>query len=115
MKIRLVVKSILLAIAILPHAVIAAYKESADLRVVMVSVWSQNGDVLVQTDPRPDISGLTCSSDHWLVLNQGEPGYQAALSLLLAAQSTRTSVVVRAEDNSGSQFCKLSRVITTSN
>jgi hypothetical protein len=89
-----------------------AYKDSADVKIEFISAWSSNGQILVQTSPRYDISGLTCTDDYWLVLNKNEEGYQPALSLLMSAQASGAKVVVRADDSSGEQFCRLSRIIT---
>ncbi|NOX75835.1 MAG: hypothetical protein GXP17_04320 [Gammaproteobacteria bacterium] len=90
----------------------AAYKDSNNVKIKLISVWSQNGNILVQTNPRPDVSDLTCTSDYWITLDKNDPGYQATLSLLLSAQATQRGVNVRVDDSFGSQFCKLTRVIT---
>ncbi len=90
----------------------AAYKDSNNVKIKLISVWSQNGNILVQTSPKPNISDLTCTNDYWVTLDKNDLGYQATLSLLLSAQVTQRGVTVRVDDSSGSQFCKLTRVIT---
>ena len=90
----------------------AAYKDSSDVKVKLISVWSLSGGVLLQTEPKPDISGLTCSNDYWLVLSTTAAGYQPTIAMLMAAQATGKSITVRAEDNSGNEFCLLSRIIS---
>lgn len=95
-------------------AVTASYFDSF-VKVDNISVWVSNGDILVKTDPRPDISSLNCTNDYWLVLRKSSPGYQATLSMLLTAQTNQRTIIVRADDASGDQFCDLARVVTTRN
>lgn len=90
----------------------ADYIDTDNVTVELISVWSNDGGLLVQTSPKPNISTLSCTNDYWLVLQKDEGGYEAILSMLLAAQLAKTKITVRAEDNGGEVFCKLSRVIT---
>ena len=90
----------------------AAFKDYKVVKVRFISVWSASGGILVQINPKPDLSGLTCTNDYWLTLDKNVSGYEAALSLLLSAQASQRNVTVRADDSSGSEFCKLVRVIT---
>ena len=92
----------------------ADYKDTGNVTIKLVSVWTDSGDILVQTNPRHDISGLNCSSDYWLKLNKSNPGYEGALSILLSAQATQSKVTVRAYDDQGTDFCRLDRVIIES-
>ncbi|AJQ94135.1 hypothetical protein [Gynuella sunshinyii] len=91
--------------------VLAAYKDSDDVKIQLISVVSSSGDILVQTNPEHSIEGLGCTNNFWLTLDSNEPGYQAVLSLLLSAQVTQRNVTVRARD-SGGEHCVLERVIT---
>jgi len=93
------------------HTVAANWKDTNDVKIKLISVWTANGDVLIQTEPRHNISGLNCTNDYWLTLNKNEPGFQATLSMLLSAQATQKPVLVRAQGEGG-EFCRLTRVIT---
>lgn len=95
--------------------VLGASKETSNVKVEMLSVWTNSGDILVQTSPKPDISGLTCTNDYWLMLDKVELGHQEVLSMLLSAQISKIKLTVRAEDNNGHEFCRLSRIITKAN
>ena len=92
----------------------ADYRDTGNVTIKLVSVWTDSGDILVQTNPRHDISGLNCSSDYWLKLNKSNSGYEGALSILLSAQATQSKVTVRAYDDQGTDFCRLDRVIIES-
>ncbi len=108
------VSAILLAAGLCALEANAAYKDTIGVKVKLISSYvTNNGNVLVQTDPKPDISGLNCTDDYWLVLAKGDPGFEGALSMLLAAYSTQTNLIVRAEENTGTTFCTLSRVTLT--
>ena len=91
----------------------AAYKDTSNVKVHLISVWSSSGDVLVQINPQHNIDGLECESAYWLKLNKDAAGHDSTLSLLLSAQVTQKPVTVRAYDDAGSDFCRLDRVITT--
>jgi hypothetical protein len=86
----------------------AATKDT-EAKVEFLSVWTNSGDLLVQTNPKHDITDLNCTNDYWLVLDKSELGYEPTLSILLSAQVTQKTVVFRAEDVNG-EFCRLSRV-----
>ena len=88
---------------------IAATKDT-EAKVEFLSVWTSNGELLVQTNPKHDITGLDCTNNYWLTLKKSEPGYEATLSILLSAQITQNNVVFRAEGGNG-EFCRLTRVI----
>ncbi len=105
----------LLSMMFLSHAAMAAYKDTSNVTIQLISVWTSSGDILVQTNPKPDITGLTCTNDYWLTLDKDDLGYQATLSMLLSAQATQRKVNISAQDNNGDQFCKLRRVITLAN
>lgn len=91
--------------------VLAAYKDTDNAKIHLISAWSDNGNILVQTNPKHDISGLSCTNDYWLALDKDSEGYQAILSMLLSAQASKINVKVRAQDNGTNQFCRLSRII----
>lgn len=105
----------LLPILLSVSAAYAASKDTNNVKVKLISVWTSNGNILVQTNPRANILGLTCTNDYWLVLYKNDLGYQAALSMLLSAQVTQKGVSVSAEDNSGNEFCRLRRVVNFAN
>ena len=88
------------------------YKDTGNVKIELVSVWTENGDILVQTKPKHSIQGLVCTSDYWLKLNKTAIGYEGTLSMLLSAQATQATVTVRAYDDQGTDFCRLDRVIT---
>lgn len=89
----------------------AGHKDSHDLQVEQISVWGDSGDLLVQTSPKHNIEGLSCSSDYWLKLHRSDEGYEALSSMLIAAQMAGTTITVRAVDDAGTDFCRLQRVI----
>lgn len=89
----------------------ASHKDTSDVNIELVSVWTSDGDVLVQTNPRHDISGLTCTDNYWLVLDKSAIGYETTLSMLLAAQASSAKVTVRASDDNSHNICRLSRLV----
>ncbi|WP_218418481.1 hypothetical protein [Alteromonas lipotrueae] len=89
----------------------ASYKDTDNVNIHLISVWTSNGEVLVQTNPKHDVSGLSCTNNFWLVLKKDSAGYEATLSMLLSAQATRTNVTVRASDDNSNDFCRLSRLV----
>ena len=98
-----------------PGGASADYQDSSNRTVKLVSVWVASGDVLVQALPRPDIDRLRCTSDHWLMLDDSERGFDTALAMLLTAQASKAKVLLRADDDivsSDGRFCRLTRVIT---
>jgi len=103
---------IILLTLILVNGSYADYKDTNNVKIQLVSVWTESGDILVQTSPKHDISGLGCGSDYWLKLSKTAIGYDGTLSMLLSAQATQAKVTVRAHDDQGTDFCRLGRVIT---
>ena len=89
----------------------AGHIDTHDLKVEQISVWGDSGDLLVQTSPKHNIEGLSCSSDYWLKLNKNDEGYEALSSMLIAAQMAGKTITVRAVDDAGTDFCRLQRVI----
>lgn len=93
----------------------SATKDTLNVEVSLLSVWTTaNGNVLVQTNPRHSMEGLTCSNNYWLVLAKGDIGFETTLTMLLASQAKGSKVHITASDNGGSDFCLLSRVTTLS-
>ncbi len=90
----------------------AAYKDTHNVTVSQISAWGSSGNVLIQTNPKANIDGLNCGSDYWLKLNKSDEGYQTLISLLLATQMSGKKITVRAVDDSGTDYCRLERVIT---
>ena len=88
----------------------AAYKDTGNVTVNLVSMWA-NGGLLVQTSPKHNIEGLNCESDYWLKLDKSYEGYNEMLSMALAAQMAGKKITVRANDDSGTDFCRLDRII----
>ena len=103
---------LILLAAIVTASSYADYKDTGNVTINLLSVWADGGDILVQTNPKHDISGLGCGSDYWLKLNKSNAGYEGTLSMLLSAQATQVKVTVRAHDDQGTDFCRLGRVIT---
>ena len=85
----------------------ADYKDTSNIKIELISVWTASGDILVQTKPIHSIQGLACTSDYWLKLSETAAGYDGTLSMLLSAQATQATVTVRAYDDQGTDFCKL--------
>lgn len=105
-------KLILFVIFSFSASVLASHKDSSGLLVAQISVWGASGDILIQTNPKHSIEGLSCESDYWLKLRKTDEGSQALLSMLMAAQLANKTVLVRAVDDAGTDFCRLERVIS---
>ena len=90
-----------------------ATKDSSNVKVQLLSAWASSGGILLQTNPKHSIAGLSCTNDYWLELDKNQSGYQAILSMLLSAQATQKTITVRAVDDNSSDFCRLERVIIT--
>jgi len=87
------------------------YKDTSNIKIKLISVWTSSGDILVKTNPKHNIQGLSCTSDYWLKLSETALGYDGTLSMLLSAQATQAKVTIRAIDDQGTDFCRLDRVI----
>jgi hypothetical protein len=103
----------IILIATISFGVQATTKDSSNVKVQLISAWASSGGILLQTNPKHSIEGLSCTNDYWLELDKNQPGYQAILSMLLSAQATQKTITVRAVDDNSSDFCRLERVITT--
>ena len=90
----------------------ALYKDTNNVKVKLISVWTSSGDILVQTEPRANIEGLTCTKDYWLILEKNTEGFESTLSMLLTAQTSKQSILISAIDNADNDYCKIRRVIT---
>jgi len=42
----------------------ADYNDTNNIKIELVSVWTTSGDILVQTNPKHTIQGLSCTSDY---------------------------------------------------
>ena len=82
----------------------AAYKDTGNVKVQLISAWASEGGILLQTNPQHSIEGLSCESSYWLKLNVDQPGYSAIVSMLLSAQATQRPITVRAVDDQGTDF-----------
>ena len=89
----------------------SAYAENRDVRGALITkmttyTQSNNGDVIISLDKYTP----TCDAGFWL--NPADPGYDAALSVLLAAYHANAPISVGGEDadtwsGSGSKFCRI--------
>ena len=102
-----------LLIAFIPSVCFGANKTTNDVKITIISSDIGQTHILLQTDPRPDISGLGCTNNYWLMLynNNGDAAFKTILSMLLTAHATGKNVSVVSDDNNGGEFCKLSRLI----
>lgn len=101
------------AITVFSSSLCSAYIDTVNVKIKRISAYSlNNGNILVQTEPRHNMEGLSCTNDYWLVLAQSDPGFENTLSMLLTAQTAQIEVIVRAENNGASAFCLLSRLTT---
>ena len=107
----MILSAVCLIFLFAPIVSYAAEKSTDNVKVTMISIMTGTGDVIVQTTPRPNVGGLKCTSDFWLVLGGQQGGFKATLSMLLTAQAANLKVEVTAQD-SGSKFCYLKRLIT---
>ncbi len=111
-KIKLVIISTSL---ILASHFSAAGVQTKNVEVALLSLsLNSNGNILVQTSPRPNLTGLTCTNSYWLVLGSDEVGFETSVSMLLSAQATKNPIDITAENNGSSDYCLLRRVITKS-
>jgi len=101
---------ILCLLFFLPAYAFSAALVTKDIKIDIVSAYSDGGNVLVQTNPRHSIQDLGCESDYWLTLNPDVPGYQTLLSMLLSAHATQQPVSVVVDDTDSTKFCKLTRL-----
>ena len=109
-----IINYLALSILLFHFSTEAAWKDTHNVEVKLISVWASNGGVLVQTNPKPNIEGLSCSDNYWLSLGKSSEGYDALLSLLLTAQASKQKITVRANNNGSEPFCRLERVIILS-
>lgn len=91
-------------------------KQTQNVFVSEISIRhnSVNGasDVLVQTEPRHSIEGLSCASDYWMILTPDDVGHEIMVTLLKNAQKLQLPVTVNVIDDTSPDFCRLNRVIT---
>lgn len=106
-------KAILIVAIFCCSNAIGAVQSTSDLFVELISVFN-SGTIYVQTNPRHDLTGLTCTSDFWLELPAvGTAPHDAMLATLLAAHHSGAKVIITADDSGGGQFCRLDRVTST--
>ncbi|MFT5210359.1 MAG: hypothetical protein ACI9CE_002084 [Flavobacterium sp.] len=80
--------------------------------ITKIDATSYSGDIKVQLTPRPNIVGLTCPSDFWLILKSDGPNYKQMVASLLTARAADFDVQIGADDtNLTGDFCELSRLI----
>jgi len=91
---------------------LAANTLTTGVKVTKIDATTYNGDIKVQTAPRPNIAGLACSSDFWLILRADSANYKQLLAALLTAKAADFTVSIGADDtNLTGNFCELSRFI----
>ena len=80
--------------------------------IVKIDATSYSGDIKVQLSPRPDITGLACTSSFWLILKAGGANYKQMVASLLTARAADMDVQLGADDtNMTGSFCELSRLV----
>lgn len=90
----------------------AANTVTNNVTISKIDATKYNGDIRVQTEPRPNISGLACTSNFWLVLKPSNPSFEEIYAFLLSAKISNLTVTVGADDEIlTGQFCELSRLV----
>lgn len=80
--------------------------------ITKIDATSYSGDIKVQLTPRPNIVGLTCPSDFWLILKSDGPNYKQMVASLLTSKAAGFDVQLGADDtNLTGSFCELSRLV----
>lgn len=88
----------------------AAHKYTERVKIDRVSVYDQNGAVMIHTEPQHSVEGTACTEEFWIRLNTEDQNYQTLLSLILSAQASRTSADIAVTDEFGGATCYLSRI-----
>lgn len=106
-------QSLLIALSVIFSAnAFAANTLTSGVKITKIDATTYNGDIKVQTSPRPNISGLACTSDFWVVLRADSANYKSLLAALLTAKAADFTVSVGADDvNPVGTFCEFSRLI----
>ena len=111
-KIKMKIIMLILVIVLTTTNTFAANTLTPNVKITKIDAVSYNGDIRVQTAPRPNITGLACTSDFWLVIRAGTASYDVLVSLALAAKFDGTNISVGADDtNLTGGFCELSRLV----
>ena len=92
---------------------LAASAVTHDVKIELISVDPSTGNLLIQTNPRHSIEGLSCTNTYWITLARSATGYDSVLSMLLSSQRAGSMVTVQAGDDNGYELCKLERLITS--
>lgn len=100
----------LILLCLISGIIQAAEKSTADVRVSLISAWNDTGEMLIQTSPNHDISGLNCTSNFWMIQYPYQAGYDVSYDLLLEAYRSQRLVTVTVNDENSGDFCKLTRV-----
>lgn len=103
-------KKTLFLFMLLSSKVYATQETTEKVTIDRVTVYDQNGAVMIHTEPRHSIEGTTCTGDFWIRLDTTDPNYQTMLSLILSAQASRASTDVTVTDEFGETNCYLSRI-----
>lgn len=82
-----------------------------DLKVKLISIEENTGNILVQFHPRHSINGLACTDDYWASLSKNSLVHQEMLSVLLTAYASQKPMNITVSDDPQSTFCKLKRII----
>jgi len=105
-----IIQLFILSILAVNTSLFAATKDTIDVVVTQLSSNFDQTHILVQTTPRPDISGLNCTNNYWLILNNSAISSKNMLTLLLTAHATGKKVIVHSSDINNSEFCQLQRI-----
>ncbi len=105
-----------IAISLIASVSYAANVTTDNTLVNTISVWTKDGVLLLQTNPRHQLPP-GCTNDYWLVMDKNDLGYQATLAMLLSAQAQKKAISVTADDRftTSKGFCGLTRVVIRDN
>ena len=106
---RFIASFLLCAATCLPA--MAGEVQTQDVAVKYVSVMAVDGQVHVQTLPRHTISSLSCTSNFWAILDKSASGYAEILATVKDAQLDTRPIDITVDDNTSSQFCRITRVV----
>ncbi|WP_072682473.1 hypothetical protein [Arcobacter sp. LA11] len=82
---------------------------TTNVKINMISTYS-DGIAHVQTIPRHDITGLSCTNDYWAILDTNKPESKAIYSALIAAKMADKQIHIEVNDTGSDTFCNLHRI-----
>lgn len=93
-------------------AAFAANTLTSGVKITRIDATAASGNIRVQTEPRPDVSGLGCGTDFWLVLRADSPNYKQLVAAVLTAKAADFTGTVGADDTTITDgFCEFSRFV----